>query len=110
MSSIISTDTAEEFDSLLDSTNNPIVVYFCADWCISCQLFTPTIEKMTEKFNNLKFVKVNVEFAKDVKSRYAIEFVPACIVLCGRDVIHIIYGTKSDELEGILSKVNLDYC
>ena len=108
--SSLTTATVDDFDTVLGSTKNPVVVYFYADWCTPCQLFTPSIEKMIEKFSNLKFVGVNVDQSKEIRSRYGIEFVPACVVLFEGNILHIIYGAKSDAVECILSQINLDYC
>ena len=109
MSSLL-TLTVDELDTLLESATSPVIVYVYADWCTPCQLLLPTIERMVDIFGNMKFVGINVENSKEIKSRYAIEYVPACIVLIEGKILHVIYGAKSDPLEVILSKVNLDFC
>ena len=90
--------------------NKPVVVYFYADWCTPCQLFTPAIEEMTEEFTELMFVKVNVELRRDIKSKYGIEVVPACIILDRGRNIHTFYGARRDVLTNILFNINLNYC
>ena len=100
----------EELNSLIESINSPVVVYFYTDWCTPCQLLTPAIEEMDEEFTELKFVKVNVDLRRDIRSKYGIEVVPACIILNQGKNIHTFYGARSDVLTEILCKVNCALC
>ena len=100
----------EELDSLLESINDPVVVYFYTDWCTPCQLFTPAIEEMDKEFPELKFVKVNVDLRRDIKSKYGIEIVPTCIVLNRGQNIHTFYGARSEALTSILQNINTTFC
>ncbi|KAI6653716.1 Thiol reductase thioredoxin [Oopsacas minuta] len=109
-SSTFEISSMEELDLLLTSTNSPLVMYFYADWCTPCELMSPSIEEFTEDFDDMKFVKVNVELRKDIKSRYGIEIVPACVILNQGEELYTFYGARKDALQDVLSQIQLNYC
>ena len=108
-STISEISSMEELDSLSTSTS-PTVIYFYADWCIPCDLITPSIEEMSEDFEGMNFVKVNVDSNKDIKTRHEINVIPACIVLSRGVNIYTFYGSKKDTLEEALSQISINYC
>ena len=108
-SSITEISSIEELDSISTSTTLT-VVYFYADWCIPCDLLAPSIEEMSEEFDGMSFVKVNVDSNKDIKTKHEINVLPACIVLSRGKNIYTFYGSKKDTLEETLSQLKTHYC
>lgn len=110
MTSIVSEiSSIEELDSLSTSTS-PTVIYFYADWCIPCSLVTPSIEEMSEDFDGMNFVKVNVDSNKEIKTRHEINVIPACVVINGGKTLYTFYGSKTDALEEALSQIRMNCC
>ncbi len=72
------------------------VVDFYADWCGPCQMLKPVLEKISEKYNNLKIVKVNVDDNHHLCEVYGIYSIPHVIMFKDGKVIDQFVGFKSE--------------
>lgn len=60
-----------------------IFVDFFADWCKPCQKISPFIEKLSEKYKNILFLKVNVEGkTAELAEKYNINSMPTFLIFC----------------------------
>lgn len=69
------------FDSTLQSTTQPVLVDFHADWCGPCRMLGPVIDEIAEDQAGRALVaKVNVDEAPAIAARYGINSIPALII------------------------------
>ena len=68
--------TAEEFDAVLKA-NKSVFVDFFATWCGPCKMVGPVVEKVSEKMNDVTFIKVDVDEVGELAQRYGIMSIPA---------------------------------
>ena len=66
-----------------------VIVDFWAPWCGPCVSFAPTYEKMSEKFPEIVFGKVNTEAEQELAGSFQIRSIPTLMVF--RDNI-IVYS------------------
>lgn len=57
-----------------------VIVDFWAPWCGPCVSFAPTYEKMSEKFPNIIFGKVNTEVEQELAGYFQIRSIPTLMV------------------------------
>ena len=86
--SVIEITSEEEYDEALD-TSKLCVVYFTAVWCGPCQMIKPIYEQMAEDFDDIKFLKVDVDDCADIAGGANVRAMPT---------FHFMRGGK--KLEG----------
>lgn len=79
--------TQEDFEKIA-STNEVVVVDFWATWCGPCRAFGPIFEQVSAKFEDVPFVKVDIDQSPDLASAAAIKAVPTVMVIKRGDVIY----------------------
>lgn len=74
----------EDFDVLLASTDNPVILDFWAETCPSCKQMLPVLDVVAEEYSNrATFAKVDVDEAEDVIERLHVNKVPCILVFQG---------------------------
>ena len=79
----------------------PVLVDLWAPWCGPCRMVGPAVEAVTQRFaGRLKTVKVNVDEAPGVASRFGVQGVPTLLVLDhGREAARQVGALPAADLE-----------
>jgi thioredoxin 2 len=79
----------------------PVLIDFWAPWCGPCKWIEPALEELAkEKAGKLKIVRLNVDAAPEISSRYEVRGIPALVMT--RD------GLEVDRLAGAVPKPQLE--
>lgn len=83
------------------------IVDFWAPWCGPCKMFGPIFENVSEKYENIKFCKFNVdEDNEDISRKFGIMSIPTIILFKdGKDVKRNIGFMNEDDLNNFLEKL-----
>ncbi|GJQ10756.1 hypothetical protein GpartN1_g2547.t1 [Galdieria partita] len=96
-------DSQDQLDQELEKAGSKLtIVDFSTTWCGPCKVVAPKFEELSEKYQQVVFLKVvgdkNGETNKIMKS-YGIRAVPTFKFIKGKKSIHEVAGARIDALE-----------
>lgn len=76
----------------------PVFVDFWAEWCGPCRMVSPVVEELASDYEGkVKFVKVNVDEANELASKYNVFSIPTLVLLKNGEIISQQVGAASKE-------------
>lgn len=92
----VKTVTAENFESEVLKSEQPVLVDFYADWCGPCKALSPTIDKVAEAgVGKFKVVKLNTDDSPEIARQYKVRGIPTLIVFRGGEAVKTQVGGSS---------------
>ena len=93
--------TKDNFDSIVNQNEKPVLVDFWAPWCGPCQMIGPIIEEIAAERSDIIVGKINVDEEMELARRFRIVSIPTIIVLKNGEkaVTSIGYKPKEDILK-----------
>ncbi|MFQ5571347.1 MAG: thioredoxin family protein [Rhodothermales bacterium] len=102
--------TDENFQTEVLDNAGPVVVEVGADWCGTCHIMDPVLEKVAIRYRGrLKVGKLDLEENWDVTARYGVREIPTFLFFRRGELVGRIVGAVSrQELEAQLVAKLLD--
>ena len=108
---IVKEITQSEFSNLVNNkVDNLVIIDFFAEWCMPCVMMSPVFQRLSEKYKQVKFAKINVDEAPKLSEEYEVSSIP-CVVFFkdGKEVDRVVGGVSEDLLnEKINDYLNLN--
>jgi thioredoxin 1 len=80
------------------SSATPVFVDFWAEWCGPCRMVSPVVEELAEEYNGkVDFVKVNVDEANEIASKYNVFSIPTLAIFNKGQIVAQQVGAASKE-------------
>ena len=97
--------TSAEFNDVV-SNNDIVIIDFWAEWCGPCKSFAPTYEKVSGKYEDIVFAKVNTEQEQELAAHFQIRSIPTLMVFREEVVLFAQPGMLSEaQLEEVITKI-----
>jgi len=90
--------SSKEFEHEVLASTKPVFVDFWAEWCGPCRMVGPVVEELANDYQGkVKFVKVNVDEANELASKYNVFSIPTLILLNKGEIVSQQVGAASKE-------------
>ncbi|MCF7846969.1 MAG: thioredoxin [Candidatus Gracilibacteria bacterium] len=98
--------TADEFEAEVLQHEGPVLVDFFATWCGPCQAMMPLLEEVEKDIpKGAKIVKLDIDQAPELASKYGVMSIPTFKVFKGGDVVDEAMGMQPrDNIIKLLEK------
>lgn len=99
--------TQNEFSKIIkDKKMNLAIIDFFAEWCMPCVMMGPVFQRLSEKYKQVKFAKINVDDAGKLAEEYEISSIPCIVFFKDGEEVDRVTGSISEDL---LSEKISDY-
>ena len=76
----------------------PTLVDFYADWCGPCRAMGPVVDEVADDVaGQANVVKVNIDSAPELASRYGVQSIPTFLVVRGGEATGKLVGVQSKD-------------
>jgi len=93
----------DTFEDVVVKSKTPALVDFWAPWCAPCHVIAPIIEDLSRNYTGrVKFVKVNVDEARNVAMSLGIMSIPTVAIFNKGKIVDQLVGVQP---KGVLEKM-----
>jgi len=98
--------TSGSFDEVV-AANDTVLVDFWASWCGPCRAFAPVFERVSGRYPDLVFGKVDTETETELARSFNIMSIPTLMVFREQVLLYAQPGALPESgLEDLIAKVN----
>ena len=97
---------SEKFEEEILRAEKPVLLEFYSDSCIPCKRMSPILSELEQKYGDISFFKLNIQFGKEKALEYGVMASPTILLFKdGKEVGRIRGLAKKAEIEALLGEV-----
>ena len=87
----------DNFDSVVKSSEKPVLLDFFANWCGPCRMISPIIEEIAAEHPEYVVGKINVDEESELASEFGVVSIPMLVVVKDGKVASKLVGARPKE-------------
>lgn len=92
--------TGETFEAEVSESGKLVIADFYSDSCVPCKRMSPLLAETEEEMDDVKLVKLNINFDRDTAEKYGVTAVPT--------LVFFKEGEEKARLTGAVKKAQLN--
>ena len=89
--------TDNNFDDNVKNSKSPFVIIFSSPWCGGCKRIVPRVDSISEKYDKVKFGKIDITANSQKPSEFQVLSIPTTIIFKDREEKDRIIGDITEE-------------
>jgi thioredoxin 1 len=90
------TEVSSQIVKDLQNKGEKILVQLSAPWCGPCKQLTPRLSNMSNNYENVVFVKVDVDENMEYAQEMEVRSIPTVLIYDGKKLINRSQGVQTD--------------
>mmetsp|Transcript_4751 Transcript_4751/g.10447 ORF Transcript_4751/g.10447 Transcript_4751/m.10447 type:complete len:193 (-) Transcript_4751:1258-1836(-) len=99
--------TLEDTNALIlraGSSGQLVVIDFTATWCGPCQAIAPLYKNMSDTYDDVVFLKVDVDDNAETAQHYSVSAMPTFLLIKGGVVLERVMGANAERLMSFIEQ------
>ena len=94
---MVKTIKTEEYASIVQNAEKPIVLDFGADWWPGCRQLKPVVSSVAEQLDSVDFYEVDVDQSSDLAQQFGVQSIPTLILIKDGEEVNRSVGFIPEE-------------
>ena len=87
----------DNFESVVKSSERPVLLDFFANWCGPCRMISPIIEEIEHEHPEYVVGKINVDEESELASEFGVVSIPMLVVVKNGEIAAKLVGARPKE-------------
>lgn len=83
-----------------------VVIDFSATWCGPCKMISPVYDMLSDEFENVVFIKVDVDENAETAAKYDVSAMPTFVFIKDGEIVDRLSGANADRLREMIQKLS----